>query len=185
MVSITSLFVPVVLSAVIVFVASSIIHMVLPYHRTDFRKVPSEDGVMEALRDFDIPPGDYVLPFAGSTKELGDEAFIEKSTKGPVAFITVVPSGPPTMGVSLAQWFGYCLVVGTFAGYVTGRSLGPGAGYEEVFRLVSTTAFMGYGLALMQSSIWYKLGWSVTAKSMFDGVVYALLTAGVFGWLWP
>lgn len=170
MVSVLSLLLPVIVSAVVVFVVSSVIHMVLTYHRNDFGKVPSEDDVMEALRGFDIKPGDYVLPCAGSPKEMGEPGFIEKSTKGPVAFITVMPSGPPSMGSSLAQWFGYCVVVGLVAGYVAGLAVGPGAEYRLVFRLVSTTAFVGYSLALMQNSIWYKLGWPVTLKSMFDGV---------------
>ncbi len=105
MVSIMSLWLPILLSAVIVFVVSSIIHMLLPYHRSDFKKVPSEDEVMDALRKFNIPPGDYVIPRAGSPKEMGTPEFTEKTTKGPVAFMTVMPSGPPSMGGSLVQWF--------------------------------------------------------------------------------
>jgi hypothetical protein len=54
-----------------------------------------------------------------------------------------------------------------------------------VFRLVGTAAFMGYSLALLQHSIWYKRNWGTTLKSVFDGLLYGLLTAGVFGWLWP
>lgn len=89
------------------------------------------------------------------------------------------------MGGSLAQWFGYCIVVGVFAGYVASRALAPGAHYLEVFRFVGTVAFVGYGLALMQNSIWYKRNWGATLKSMFDALVYGLVTAGTFGWLWP
>jgi hypothetical protein len=82
--------------------------------------------------------------------------FAEKCTKGPVAYMTVLPNGLPQMGASLGQWFGYSLLVGLFAGYVASRALGPGAHYLEVFRFVGTVAFLGYGLALMQNSIWYK-----------------------------
>jgi hypothetical protein len=185
MVSTLSLWLPILLAAVIVFVASSIIHMLLPYHRKDFGKVSDEDGVMDALRKFDIPPGEYVIPCAGSPKEMGSPEFIEKMKKGPVAFMTVMESGPPSMTVSLVQWFFYCILVGIVAAYITGRALEPGAHYLAVFRFAGTTAFVGYALALMQNSIWYKRSWSVTIKSMFDGLVYALLTAGTFGWLWP
>ena len=111
--------------------------------------------------------------------------FIEKTTKGPVAFLTVMKSGPPAMGGSLVQWFIYCVVVGMFAAYITGRALGPDAQYLAVFRFAGCTAFVGYALALLQNSIWYKRNWSATLKSMFDGLVYALVTAGTFGWLWP
>ena len=185
MVPIMSLWIPILLSAVIVFVVSSIIHTVLTYHRTDFAKVPAEDEVMEALRRFDIPPGDYVIPCPGSHKDMNTPEFLEKVTKGPVAFVTVMPSGPPSMRKSLVQWFVYCVVVGIFAAYIAGRALEPGAHYLAVFRFAGATAFVGYALALAQSSIWYKRAWSSTLKSTFDGLLYGLLTAGTFGWLWP
>jgi hypothetical protein len=180
-----SLWIPILLAAVLVFVASSIIHMLLPYHRTDFGKVPAEDEVMAALREFSIPPGDYVIPCAGSAKEMKTPEFIEKATKGPVAFVTVMPSGMPKMGASLALWFVYSVVVGIFAAYIAGRALGPGAEYLSVFRFAGCTAFVGYALALWQNSIWYKRAWGSTLKSTFDSLIYALLTAGAFGWLWP
>ncbi len=185
MVSVLSLWLPILLSAVIVFLVSSLIHMVLGYHRTDFRKVPAEDDVMNSLREFGIPPGDYVIPCAGSSKEMGSPEFIEKATKGPVAFMTVIPSGPPAMGKSLVQWFLYCVVVGIFAAYIGGRAVGPGGDYLQVFRFTGCTAFVGYALALWQNSIWYRRAWSTTLKSTFDGLIYGLLTAGTFGWLWP
>ena len=185
MVSIWSLWLPIVLSAVLVFVASSIIHMVLAYHRTDFAKVPAEDDVMDGLRKFDIRPGNYVMPCGGSPKEMGRPDFIERATKGPVAFLTVIPSGPPKMGKNLIQWFVYSLAVGVIAAYMTGRALGPGAEYLAVFRFAGTTAFVAYAVGLWQDSIWYGRAWSTTFKNTFDGLVYALLTAGVFGWLWP
>jgi hypothetical protein len=159
--------------------------MLLTYHRNDFVKVPQEDEVMDALRSFDIPPGEYALPCAGSPKEMGTPEFIEKMTKGPVALMTVMPSGPPKMGKSLVLWFVYSIVVGIFAAYVTGRALGPGAHYLDVFRFAGCTAFIGYTLALWQNSIWFKRCWWVTFKSTFDGLIYALMTAGTFGWLWP
>ena len=185
MVPVMSLWLPILLSAVLVFVVSSIIHKVLPYHRTDVGKVPSEDEVMEALRKFNIPPGDYMIPRAGSPEGMRKPEFIEKMSKGPVAFMTVVKSGPPSMGASLVQWFIYSAVVAAFAAYVTGRALGPGANYLSVFRFAGCTAFLGYAAALWQDSIWYKRAWSTTFKNTFDGLVYALLTAGTFGWLWP
>jgi hypothetical protein len=185
MVPLMSLWIPILLSAVIVFVASSIMHMVLPYHRNDYRKLPAEDEIMEALRKFGILPGDYFLPCAGSPKEMRAPAFIEKIKKGPVAVMTVIPSGPPSMGKNLAQWFVYCAIVSVFAAYIAGRALAPGSHYLAVFRFVGCTAFIGYALALWQNSIWYKRAWGTTLRSTFDGLVYGLLTAGTFGWLWP
>ncbi len=185
MVSIPSLWLPIVLSAGLVFIVSSVIHMFLPYHRSDFGKVPAEDDVMDALRKFEIPPGEYVIPCPGSPEAMKSEAFQEKANKGPVAFMTVMPSGMPGMGKSLVQWFVYSIIVGVIAAYIAGRALGPGAEYLKVFQLAGCTAFVGYAVALWQNSIWYKRKWSTTLKNTFDGLVYSLLTGGAFGWLWP
>jgi len=183
MVPVMSLWLPILLSAVLVFVVSSIIHMFLTYHNSDVAAVPGEEPVRAALRN--VPPGDYVIPHAGSMAGMKSPEFIEKMTKGPVVIMTVRPSGPPTMGKSLVQWFLYGVLVSVFAGYVAGRALGPGAAYLDVFRFAGTTAFAGYGLAQLQGSIWWGRKWSATLKGVFDALVYALLTAGVFGWRWP
>ena len=116
---------------------------------------------------------------------MGEPAFVDKMKAGPVALITVLPNGPIAMGVSLARWFGYSLLVGAIAGYTAGLTLGPGAEYSLVFRIVGMVAFAGYSLAILQSSIWWHRSWRFTFLTMLDGAVYALLTAGTFGWLWP
>jgi hypothetical protein len=183
---ITSLWLPILVGAILVFVMSSIIHMFLPYHRNDFGKVPDEDRVMDALRPFDISPGDYVLPHASGPDAMKSEEFRQKVEKGPLAVVTILP--PHTfgnMGPTLVQWFAFTLLVGIVAAYVAGRTLAPGAEYLSVFRLTGTVAFASYSMALMQRSIWYKASWNATLKSMFDGLVYAAVTAGAFGWLWP
>lgn len=186
MVGITALWLPILVAAVLVFVASSAIHMFMPYHRTDFGKLPGEDAFMETLRELGVPGGDYAVPYAADPDVLKSEAYREKARKGPVAFMTVLPPGDPfAMGTQLVQWFLYAVVVGVFAAYVAGRALGPGAEYLAVFRFAGVTAFAGYALAHAQRSIWYHQKWSTTVKNAFDGLVYGLLTAGVFGWLWP
>lgn len=183
MVSVTSLWLPILVAAVLVFVVSSILHMVLKYHQTDFDAVPGEESVRSALRG--VPEGDYVIPHASSNEERQTEAFKEKMREGPVAFLTVYPAGDFKMGSSLALWFVYAVVVGVFAGYVGGLALAPGADYMKVFQVTGTVAFAGYGLALVQNSIWYNRKWSTTFKSLFDSLIYACVTAGAFGWLWP
>jgi hypothetical protein len=185
MVAVTSLLVPIVLAAILVFVASSVIHMLTPWHAGDLKRLPREDEVLDALRTFDLARGDYGAPMPASMADMRSPAFVEKRTRGPVVFMTVVPSGPPAMGRSLALWFVYTLVVGVFAAYIAGRALAPGAHYLAVFRFVGASAFLGYSLALPQHSIWWKRSWGMTARSMIDGLVYACVTAGAFGWLWP
>jgi hypothetical protein len=185
MVSLAELWIPIVLAAVLVFVASSIAHMVLPYHRGDFASVPREDEVMRALRAFAIPPGDYMLPRPGSMQDMKAPAFQEKFKLGPVLTMTVTPPGHNFMGAALVKWFVYCLGVSVFAAYLASRALPPGAPYLEVSRFASTTAFVGYGLALWQNTIWYRRKWTTTLKANIDAVVYGFLTGGAIGWLWP
>ncbi len=185
MVPITALWLPILLSAVIVFVASSIIHMVLPIHRGDYRKLPEEDKVLDAMRAAGVTPGlVYYFPYT-THKEMKSPEAVERFKRGPVGLLTVIPSGPPAMGKFLGQWFLYCLVIGVFVAYLTGRTRSVGTQYLEVFRVAGTTAFLGYAAALIQDSIWRGQSWGVTFKHVFDGLIYGLLTAGTFGWLWP
>lgn len=185
MVPLTALWLPILVAAVIVFIASSIIHMAPLWHRTDYPAVPNQDQVMDALRPMNIPPGDYMIPRARDMAQMKTPEFTEKLKRGPVLIMTVMDEFAFTMGRTLTLWFLYCVVVSFFAAYITGRALGPGTDYLEVFRFAGATAFIGYACALWPISIWYKRAWSLTIKGTVDGFIYGLLTAGTFGWLWP
>ena len=185
MIPLTALWLPIVLSAVIVFFASFLMHMVLTYHRSDYRKLPDEDRVTDAMRSASVTPGPaYFFPYS-SFEEMKSATMIEKMKRGPVGLLTVRPNGPPAMGKSLVQWFLYCAVISIFAAYLSGRTLAPGTACLQVFRVVSLVALLGYGAAHLQESIWGGRSWAVTFKHLFDSVIFAALTAGTFGWLWP
>jgi hypothetical protein len=185
MVGLGDLWLPILLSSVIVFVVSSIIHMMLPWHRSDYPKVPNEDKLMDALRPLDIAPGDYMVPRASSVKEMRAPEFMAKMQKGPVLILTMMPNGPFSMRKNLVSWFLYSIVIGMFAAYVAGLALPAGADHLRVLQLTGVTAFIAYSVALWQMSIWYRRSWIMTLKTTVDGLVYALLTAGTFAWLWP
>ena len=121
----------------------------------------------------------------GHAKEMHTPEFIQKTREGPVAIMTVLPNEPAKMGKSLTMWFGYSLAVGGVAAYVAGVTVGIGAEYGEVFRVVAAVSFAGYSLAVLQASIWWGRSWGYTVRTMADGLLYGLLTGGVFGWLWP
>ena len=184
MVTLSALWLPILLSAVFVFIASSIMHMVLPYHRSDYSRLPDEDKVLAALRAASVQRGLYVFPHC-THKDMKSPAVIEKQKQGPVGFMTIVPSGPPAMPKFLIQWFVFCLVIGFFVAYLTGHTVAFGANYRAVFRVAGTAAFLAYGLGNLSNGIWKGQKWSTTFKEVFDGLVYGLLTAGTFGWLWP
>ena len=185
MVPVMSLIVPILVASVIVFVASSIIHMFTPFHKGDLKRVPKEDEVMGALRPFNLAPGDYGVPLPSSMAAMGTPEFQAKMAAGPVLMMTVRPNGKYNMTTNLAQWFVYSIVVSLIAGYVAGVALLPGADYLRVFQISGCVAFTGYALGLPQASIWGGKNWGTTLRGMADGLLYGLLTGGTFGWLWP
>ncbi len=185
MITIASLWLPILLAAVAVFLVSSAMHTVLGYHWNDYRAVPNQAAAMETLRGLNLAPGEYAIPKAADMQQMRSSEFKALHHRGPVMLLNVAAGGEMSIGKNLLQWFLYLVVVGIFCAYIAGRELPPGANYLTVFRLVGFSAFMGYALALPQSSIWYRRNWRVTLVEMVEGLVYAGLTAGTFGWLWP
>jgi hypothetical protein len=184
-VTLMSLAVPILLSAVIVFAVSSVIHMLSPWHKDDYRKLAGEEAFRSAVKPLAIPPGDYMVPRPASRTEMATPAFRAKLDEGPKMLLTVMPNGFPSMMPQLVGWFLYCVVVGAVGAHVAGTQLAPGATYGAVFHVIAMVTFAGYALALWQMSIWYMRSWKTTIKMTMDGAAYALLSAGVFGWLWP
>lgn len=185
MTGLEALWLPILLSAVLVFILSSIIHMAPLWHQHDFPAVPNQEAARSAIRALNIPPGDYMMPRTFSAGEMKSQEFQAKLTEGPQLIMTVLPNRPWQMGRTLGLWFLYTLVVSLFAAYVAGRALPPGGPYLEAFRFAGTTAFAGYALAHWTNSIWYGRSVALASKFTLDGLIYALATAGVFGWLWP
>jgi hypothetical protein len=185
MVTLLSLWLPIVLSAVIVFLASWLLHMIVGHHAGDMRKLPQEDALLDALRAAQVEPDDYMAPHISSARDMRDPKFLEKKRRGPTVVLTLTGGSEMSLGKPLAQWFVYLLVVMLLSGYVASRTLPLGANYLEVFRVIGTVAFMGLALGQPHQSIWWQRRWSTTIKYMIDGLLYALLAAGVFGWLWP
>lgn len=183
MISLAALWLPTVLSAVAVFVVSFLVWMVLPWHKGDFRALPDEGASRAALRD--AAPGLYTVPHAARREDYGTPEHRKKLEEGPVAFVTVMRRGAPSMAKNLVQWLVWSLVVGFTAAYVASRTLDPGTEYLRVFQVVGTTAWLAYSWAYVQEGIWFGKPWSYVAKQLVDGLLYALVTAGVFGWLWP
>lgn len=185
MVAMTALWLPVLISAVLVFLASSILHMVLPLHRKDYDKLPDEGILLEAMRKANVQPGNYYFPRPADPKDMKSPEMVEKYTQGPVGMMNILPSGPPAMGGFLAKWFIYCIVIAIFVAYLCSRTVAAGAEYMTVFRAAGTVAFLGFGGGHAQESIWKGQRWGTTLRHLVDSLVYALLTAGAFAWLWP
>jgi len=185
MVTLIQLWLPILLSAVSVFIASSLIHMVLQWHKSDYHGFSNEDEVRKAMLAGSPGEGIYAVPYCSDMKQMGSPEMLAKFKDGPIAKIILRRGQVPGMGRPLVQWFVFCLVVSVFCAYLAGLVLAPGTPPWAVFRVVGTAAFMGYAFYAIPNSIWFGLPWSAAFKDMIDGLVYALATAAVFGWLWP
>jgi len=185
MVPLSALWLPIVLSGLAAFIISNLVHMVLGYHKHDYRSVPKEDAVMDALRPFQIQPGDYMLPRAGSMAAMKSPEFQEKWKRGPVITMTVLPSGMNFLGATLAQWFVFCVVVSLFSGYIAGVALGPCADPMRILQVVGCVTFIGYAVGLWPMSIWYRRSIATTLRHSFDALMYGLAAGGIFIYFWP
>ena len=185
MVPLSTLWLPILLSAALVFVASSVIHMLLRFHKNEYRQLPAENAVLAAMRAAGVTRGQYAFPHARSLQDTGSPEMLAKYREGPCGYLTVMPNAAPAVGKGLLQWFVYAVVVSVCVAYVTGRTLGLAADYLAVFRIAGTVAFLAYAAAVVPNAIWMGTPWSTTLKHVCDGLVYGLLTGGAFGWLWP
>ena len=186
MVGITELWLPILLSAVLVFVVSSLIHMAIRYHKDDYTKMPNEEAVLDAIRKAGVPQGDYMFPHCGTRmKDAQSKEAIEKFTRGPIGYATIFPPGMPSMGRGLTLWFLYTIGVGVAVALIAGRTRWPGAPFMQIFKLTGAVAFLIYAGGAPVDSIWKQRKWSTTVKFLFDGVLYAAATGAVFAWLWP
>ena len=184
-VSLAQLWIPILLSAVCVFVASSLIHMVLKWHASDYRALSNEDEVRAAIRKGTPARGQYVLPHCSDMKDMGKPEMQQKYKDGPVGFLVILPNGAPAMGAALGKWFAYSVLVAFMAAYLASRTLAPGTHYLQVFSVVGAVSFLTYGFGSIQMGIWMGKPWSSVIKDLVDALIYGLLSAGVFGWLWP
>ena len=185
MVELTALWLPILLSGVVVFFASFIMWMVMPHHRSDWAKLPSEDAALDALRKSGVDAGQYSFPHCSDKQQMKDPAWVKRWEDGPSGFLVVRKSGPMNMGKSMGISFLHNLFVALLIAYLASVMLPAGADYMIVFRVVSTAAFLAFSGAVALNSIWFEQSWSSSIKHMVDGLVYALLVAGIFAWLWP
>ncbi|MFT5292429.1 MAG: hypothetical protein ACI8QS_003704 [Planctomycetota bacterium] len=179
------LWLPILLSATAIFFLSFLMWMVLPHHRGDWKPLPDEDATMKSLRESGVGPGQYAFPHCSHPSQMKDPEWMAKYNAGPKGFLTLRPEGPESMGKSLCLSFVVNVVSTVFVAYVAIMGIAPGADGRMVFRFVATVAFLAQSLALAWSPIWFGRTWSSIGREMFDGLIYALATGGVFCLLWP
>ena len=184
MVSITALVVPIVLCAVFVFIASSLIHMALGYHRADYERLPDQPGLVGTLRQNQPGPGLYFFPYC-THKDMKTPEVLAEFNKGPVGFLTILPSGPPAMGRNLGSWFALSLFISAAVAWITSHGAEIGAAPRHVWALAGPAAFLGYGAGPISNWIWAGQPASNTARAVLDALIYAVVIAATLAWRWP
>ncbi|MDO8544883.1 MAG: hypothetical protein Q7S40_30935 [Opitutaceae bacterium] len=186
MTALLTLWLPILLSAVVVFVISSLIHMVIKWHAPDYRGFANEDAVRDAIRAGNPAPGRYVVPYCADMKEMGGEAMLKKYREGPVGHIVLAPAGAPNMGKHLGLWFLWSLAIAAVAAFLATRLLGLDHSHARAAaKLVGAVTFIAHGFGTMQESIWMARPCSSSAKYLLDAALYAVGSGCVFLWLWP
>jgi hypothetical protein len=187
-VALGALWLPVVLSAVFVFIGSSVIWMAFKWHDGDWKQGGLTGDLQEALRNVGVTTGQYLFPYMdmkATDKAAAKKTWMERYAKGPVGVIHAGTPGTMSMGKMLAQVFVLYLVVSFFAAYIASHALFQGAPYLKVFQVVGATSFVAYGMGSFMDSIWFSKSWRSTWLNVLDSLIYCGLTAGTFGWLWP
>jgi hypothetical protein len=179
----TEIWLPILLAGIAVFVVSSVIWAVIQYHGSDWQPLADEDAARSALQG--NTAGQYAIPYAAGNKDRASEEWQAKFRDGPVAMITVVPNGNANMASQLVQWLVWCVIISLFVGYVAASTLTAGAEYLKVFQVTSTVAFLAYGGMAGMRKIWFGQPFGSAVKDLVDALAYGLVSAGIFGWLWP
>lgn len=176
---------PIVVATVLCFIAGSILHMAIPLHRTDWRPLPDEDGVLGALKKAGVTPGNYMFPAMADMSKMKDPVFLQRLRDNPGGVMIVRPPGEFEMGPYLVKQFAYHLVISVFVAYIASRTVAAGTEFLKVFQITGTVSMLAYAAAVFPEAIWYHHPRSYVFAKVVDGIVWGLLTAVAFAWLGP
>lgn len=185
MVSLVQLWLPTLLSAVVVFILSGLLHMALKFwHLRDNKGFANEDDVAAAVRKGAPAAGMYMLPFC-TAENANTPEMKRKLAEGPVGILFLRDPGSASMGSCLAQWFVWTVIVSLAVAYVATLTLSAAAADVQIFRVVGAVTFMAYSFAVVPYGIWFGQPWGSVFKHVVDGLLYGLITGALFAWLWP
>jgi hypothetical protein len=185
-----SLWLPIVLSAVAVWIVSTVFGLPFLHHKNDWigMGLSDEDALMEFLRTRGggIKPGNYLFPDFRTREAMESERVKNALERGPVGHLSVWQP-PLGMGGKLAGTLIVYLVVSTLIAYLASITLPRTAetDFARVFRVVGTAGILAYSFAFIPNAIWFGAYMRTIVASIFDGVVFALITGAIFAWRWP
>ncbi len=183
---VAQLWLPILLSGIIVFIWSAISWTLLPWHNAEWKGLPNAEGVRDLLKAAGWKPGQYAFPWVDDPKARRSPEFMAKMGEGPTGHVIIMKPGPLSMGGNMVQGVIFNIVVSFFAAYVVWHALGAyPQPYLRIFRLIGATGFMAYAFAKVPDSIWFGRPWKSWVYDAIDALIMGCLMGGVFGWLWP
>ncbi len=179
-----SLWLPILVSAVVVWIASAIIWMAMPHHKRDRINLPDQEAMIQFVRSHNIPPGNYVFPYCGDAAQRNSPAMKEAIERGPIGTLSLWPT-PMKMGPKMLATFLVYLAVSIFLAYLASITIEPHANHMRVFRIVGTGGILAYCFAFIPNAVWFGGYLRTIVACIIDGIFYGLITAAIFAWLWP
>ena len=176
---------PILLATFLCFVMSVLVWMVGPHHKKELKGPPNEDGIRDLLRQGNVEAGGYMFPFCDRSDKTAFAEAMKKFAEGPAGVMYVFPKGPMNMGKMMAQQVVFFLLVNVMLAVLGSRVGLDDQSYLHVFKVIGFVAFMTYAVGVAPESIWFARPWRSYLLGAVDGLLYALVTAGAFGWLWP
>jgi hypothetical protein len=175
------LWLPIAISGVVLFFASAAAWMLLPHHKPEWIGLPNEEAIAKAIRETNVPPGQYMFPYCSHKDDWKSEEFKRKQQSGPIGTLCVWAK-PANMGVNMACTVLFFIVANFVIGYLATMALDAGEPFMKVFQFVGTAGILTYGTANILNGIWFN---RKMVADIIDGVVYGLLTGLIFALLWP
>ena len=176
--------IPILLSAIAVFVISLAGRLLIGHHKADWNELPEEGDTMEFLRKSGIKPGCYIFPLVHSKEHRTDELKEQRLEAGPWGTIHVWTS-QGNLGSRLLQTFTFHLVASFFIAYLGTLAIEPGAGFLKAFQVTGTAGILAYAFGGVPNAIWFSRHVRPAVLDVVDGICFGLITGVVFGLLWP
>ena len=177
-----ALWLPILVATVVLWVLSFVAWVVLPHHFGDFKKLDSENEMMELVKQANIPAGNYMFPYSGTKPEQDSKEYQDRYTEGPRGTLNVY--NMPNMGINMAQTILYFLITSLTIACITNVACPAGdaeTDFMKVFRIAGTIGVLTYASSGVLHKIWFKAKqWT----DMLDGAVYGVALGLIFAALW-
>lgn len=178
------LWLPILVSSVVVFFASFLAWVVLPHHKPEIKKLEDEDGFLAMLKSADVPAGSYMFPMCTGGKEMKDPAYLKKLEEFPCGMLNVWQK-PRPMQVCLLGSFVTYLLIAVFVAYLAHFAFERGEAFMTIFRFTSAAAIAAHVLGTIPGGVWFGVQVRSMVTCAIDGIVFGLLTGLTFAWMWP